>query len=68
MSLMDGGLLIFFWGMITFCCVWATSMNVNQFFSASTSQIVKDVPSTQTNPLGTMYFIEEEGTWTYRYK
>ena len=48
---------------ITFCCVCATSMKVKVEASASTSQIVKLVPSTHMNPLGTIYFMFSWGTW-----
>jgi hypothetical protein len=37
-------------------------MKVNVEFSASTSHIVKLVPSTHTKPFGTIYFILDDGT------
>ena len=53
---------IIFVGIITLCCVWAMSMKVNVQASASTSQMVREVPSMQINPLGTMYLMDVGGT------
>ena len=53
-------------GIITFACVCATNIKVNQDCSVLTSQIVREVPSTQTNPLGTIYFNDVGGTWTWK--
>lgn len=52
-------------GIMTFCCVCATSIKVNVDAAASTSQIVRLVPSTHTKPFGTIYFMLDEGTWIW---